>query len=85
MPSVIPIGYVIFYKLAHDDNWQSVMVNGSKESYVLEGLRMDNMYNISMLSLSEHLPSALVGSPILSGILIYLVSILSYIVCREAV
>ena len=70
VPSVVPIGYVIFYKLAHDDNRQSVMVNGSKESHVLEGLRMDNMYNISMLSLSEHLPSALVGSPILSGILI---------------
>ena len=68
-PSIIPLGYIIYYNKTTNDDIYEVRVNASDErtqSYILHGVNRDN-YSMSMLSLSEYLPSALVGSPIVSG------------------
>lgn len=69
LPSTIPIGYVIYYWLDRADIQQVNVSNGTTQHYVLEGLETGANYSVSMLALSQHLPSATVGSPIISGIL----------------
>ena len=69
-PSITPVGYIIYYNATDSGDIYEVSVNASNmptQTFVLEGLSGDS-YDISMLSLSQHLPSALVGSPITSGI-----------------
>lgn len=68
LPSTVPIGYVIYYWLDRTDIQQVNISNGTTQHHVLEGLESGANYNISMLALSQHLPSATVGSPIMSGI-----------------
>ena len=75
-PLVTPTGYVIYYMrinegVAHqyieEVDHQSVTVSGDSQSLVLEGLSIEANYSISVLARSRHLPSAIVGSPIMSG------------------
>ena len=44
------------------------MSGGETESHLLKGLESGGNYNVSIVALSEHLPSAMVGSPIMPGI-----------------
>ena len=44
------------------------MSGGETESHLLQGLESGGNYNVSIVALSEHLPSAMVGSPIMPGI-----------------
>ena len=54
-------GYVIYYQpeggVVHSVN----VTGGDTESYLLEGLQKGMTYQISIVALSEHLPSAVVG------------------------
>ena len=66
-PRTIPLRYTIFYNLSGDVN--SVTVNASSiqtQTYELRVMSEGN-YTISIVALSRHLPSAVVGSPIISG------------------
>ena len=66
-PGTTPLGYTIFYNLSGDVN--SVTVNASNSQTQTYELRVmsEGNYTISILALSRHLPSAVVGSPIISG------------------
>ena len=67
-PRTTPLGYIIFYNLTGDVGSVRVNASGSLEtqSYELGGLSDDN-YSVSIVAVSRHLPSPVVGSPILSG------------------
>ena len=61
MDSDINIGYVIYYQ-AKGGTVSSVMVlGGDTERHSLNGLQRGVTYNISIVALSRHLPSPLVG------------------------
>ena len=60
-PNTRVTGYVIYYR-AKGGAVSSIMVSGGDtERYLLNGLQRGVTYNISIVALSRHLPSPLVG------------------------
>ena len=64
-PRTTPLGYTIFYNITGDCNItcdaDNVTVNASNDSYNLTVMSECN-YSVSIMALSRHLPSAVVGS-----------------------
>ena len=52
-------GYQIYYQTVGD--WESVSVDAGVTNYTLSNLQDGFTYNITMLALSVHLPSSVVG------------------------
>jgi len=52
-------GYQIYYQTEGD--WGSVAVDANMTNYTLSNLRNGLTYNITIVSLSKHLPSSVVG------------------------
>ena len=70
-PSVTPTGYMIYYKHTNETNYQSDKVpGGGTQNHVLNNLSIEANYSILIQSLSDHLPSKIVGigDSIISGI-----------------
>ena len=54
-------GYVLYYQPERGAVRSVNVTGGDTESYLLEGLQKGMTYQISIVALSEHLPSAVVG------------------------
>ena len=53
-------GYVIYYQSEGGGNSSDMVSGGETETHSLDGLQRGVSYNISILALSQHLPSSLV-------------------------
>ena len=63
-----PTGYWVYYSTESEDQFSRVVMNGaSVREYLLTGLQSDLVYRISIMALSEHLPSPVIG-PITPGV-----------------
>ena len=54
-------GYVIYYQPKGGAVSSDKVFGGETESHLLDGLQRGVTYNISIVALSDHLPSPLVG------------------------
>ena len=54
-------GYVIYYQQRGGEVMSERVMKGEAEIYTLDGLQRGVTYNISIVALSDHLPSPLVG------------------------
>ena len=54
-------GYMIYYKTEGGPVISDKVSGGERETHSLDGLQRGVTYNISILALSQHLPSPLVG------------------------
>ena len=54
-------GYMIYYQTEGGPVISDKVSGGEKETHSLDGLQRGVTYNISILALSQHLPSPLVG------------------------
>ena len=61
-----PTGYRVYYSTESEDQF-SHEVTISEREYELTGLQSDLVYRISIMALSEHLPSPVIG-PIIPGV-----------------
>ena len=59
-------GYAIYYQTGEGPVISDVVTGGEIETHTLKGLQQGVSYNISIVALSKHLPSVLVG-PITLG------------------
>ena len=59
-------GYAIYYQTGEGPVINEVVTGGEIETHTLKGLQRGVSYNISIVALSQHLPSARVG-PITLG------------------
>ena len=55
-----PTGYRVYYSTESEDQF-SHMIGASVREYLLTGLQSDLVYRISIMALSEHLPSPVIG------------------------
>ena len=63
-----PTGYRVYYSTESEDQFShEVMIGASGRGYLLTGLQSDLVYRISIMALSEHLPSPVIG-PITPGV-----------------
>ena len=63
-----PSGYRVYYSTESEDQFShEVMIGASGREYLLTGLQSDLVYRISIMALSEHLPSPVIG-PITPGV-----------------
>ena len=63
-----PTGYPVYYSTESEDQFShEVMIGASGRGYLLAGLQSDLVYRISIMALSEHLPSSVIG-PIIPGV-----------------
>ena len=63
-----PSGYRVYYSTESEDQFShEVMIGASVREYLLTGLQSDLVYGISIMALSEHLPSSVIG-PITPGV-----------------
>ena len=63
-----PTGYRVYYSTESEDQFShEVMIGASGRGYELTGLQSDLVYRISIMALSEHLPSPVIG-PITPGV-----------------
>ena len=60
-PVNTPTGYVIYYQQGGGEVMSEMVMGGEVEIYTLNGLQRGVTYNISIVALSHHLPSPLVG------------------------
>ena len=67
-PGTPATGYVTYYQ-PEGGAVSSVAIPGRIESHLLEGLESGGTYNISIVAVSDHLPSAVVG-PVTASMLI---------------
>ena len=67
-PRATPLGYIIYYNLTGEVNGVTVNTssNSQTQSYELR-VPSEGNYSVSIVALSRHLPSPVVGSPIISG------------------
>ena len=66
----LPTGYRVYYSTESEDQFSHmVMISASVREYELTGLQSDLVYHISIMALSEHLPSPVIG-PITPGVCI---------------
>ena len=62
-----PTGYLVYYSTESEDQFShDVMIGASEREYELTGLQSDLVYRISIVALSTHLPSPVIG-PITPG------------------
>ena len=59
-------GYAIYYQTGEGPVISDVVTGGEIETHTLKGLQQGVSYNISIVAMSKHLPSVLVG-PITLG------------------
>ena len=63
-----PTGYQVYYSTESEDQFSHmVMIGASVREHELTGLQSDLVYRISIVALSEHLPSPVIG-PITPGV-----------------
>ena len=57
-PDPTPSGYVIYYSTTGDEGSVSVNSGSASQAGITGWHSMDHVYTVSMVALSEHLPSA---------------------------
>ena len=63
-----PTGYRVHYSTESEDQFShDVVIGTSEREYELTGLQSDLVYRVSIMALSEHLPSPVIG-PITPGV-----------------
>ena len=68
-------GYMIYYQLEGGAVSSDMVCEGETETYLLDGLQRGVTYNISIVALSLHLPSLLVGPvAVTTGLVCYVTS-----------
>ena len=64
-------GYIIYYQPDGGDVTRETISGVDTENYILSNLESGVNYNISIIAVSDHLPSAVVGTVILSMVTLY--------------
>ena len=64
-------GYVIYYQTKGGPVISDMVSGGETETHSLDGLQRGVTYYISILALSQHLPSPLVGNVTVVGEVLY--------------
>ena len=64
-------GYVIYYQTKRGPVISDMVSRGETETHSLDGLQRGVTYYISILALSQHLPSPLVGNVAVVGEVLY--------------